>query len=332
MTCDHFNLICALTISLAFACSQEVDAQSAPRLRIAQTDATITVLDGESVVLTYNKVSPPAPEGIDPVFERSGCLHPVCTPAGHSMTMMFPFDHAHQHGIFSAWVRTQYDDREIDFWNLAGGTGRVLHEKVVSVTEGDAAVGFEVDLIHRAVQEPAIDVLRERWKVTVHPTDGAHHCFDLETTQAAITDKPLRVKEYHYGGIAFRGQTRWLTDNDSGAKRRPELVREPGGFTNSLGSDRVKGNHEHAQWVTFTGQVDGEPASITVLCHPDSFRAPQAARLHPSKPYFVFAPCVDGSFVIDREHPFQAKYRYLLTDTEPDAKWIQQQWDKWFTP
>jgi len=31
----------------------------------------------------------------------------------------------HQHGIFTAWVMTKWRDREIDFWNLAKGSGRV---------------------------------------------------------------------------------------------------------------------------------------------------------------------------------------------------------------
>ena len=59
-------------------------------------------------------------------------------------------------------------------------------------------------------------------------------------------------------------------------------------FLNDLGSDRIKGNHEHARWVSLSGQNDGQPVTITVLCHRDNFRAPQAARLHPTKPYFVF--------------------------------------------
>jgi len=66
-----------------------------------------------------------------------------------------------------------------------------------------------------------------------------------------------------------------------------------------------------------------------VLCHADNFRAPQAARLHPLKPYFCFAPCVDGTFTIDRDHPFTGRYRYLITDAKPDAGWLDRQWESW---
>ncbi len=112
-----------------------------------------------------------------------------------------------------------------------------------------------------------VDILRERWKLTAFVTDGSYHVFDIETTQTALTDKPLIVQKYHYGGMAFRGQTRWLTDNDDDAKKNTDatkeaaskLLREPNSFLNDLGSDRIKGNHEHARWVSFTGQIDGQP-------------------------------------------------------------------------
>ena len=39
---------------------------------------------------------------------------------------MFPFDHAHQHGIFTAWVQTTWLDREIDFWNRQTPIGMIF--------------------------------------------------------------------------------------------------------------------------------------------------------------------------------------------------------------
>ena len=301
---------------------------AAQGLNVTETDSAVVVRRDAQTVVSYNKVSPPAPSGVDSVYKRSGCLHPVRSPGGSTVTQMFPIDHPHQHGIFSAWVNTTYDGQSVDFWNLAGGTGRVLHERVIATFQTPDAAGFEVDLIHRSTRV-AVDILCERWKVTVYPTDDTHHCFDLEATQTAITDKPLIVNEHHYGGMALRGPTRWLAADDSSAGEAPGLIREPSDFMNNLGSDRVNGNHQHAKWVAMTGSIDSEPVTIAVLSHVDNFRAPQAARLHPTKPYFCFAPCVDGSFVIDRKHPFKARYRYLVTDARPDVRWIDQQWDAW---
>ena len=316
-----------LVVWLAGACL--ANTAMAQSLKVVEADDVITVKHDDRVVVTYNKTSPPAPPGIDSVYERSGCLHPVSSPQGRTVTEMFPPDHPHQHGVFSAWVKTTYDGQPVDFWNLAGGGGRVLHERVVSTFQHRDAAGFEVDLIHRAETTPPVAVLRERWKITVYPTDGTYHRFDLETTQTAATDKPLTVSKYHYGGIALRGLTRWLTAKDGDARKHPTAAREPSEFLNNLGSNRIEGNHQHAKWVALWGSIRSKPVSIAVLCHADNFRAPQAARLHPTKPYFCFSPCVDGTFTIDRDQPFKGRYRFLVTDAEPDAEWLDRQWETW---
>ncbi len=305
------------------------DTATAQSVKVVETDSTITVKHDDKTVVTYNKTSPPAPPGIDSVYERSGCLHPVSSPQGRTVTEMFPPDHPHQHGVFSAWVKTTYDGQSVDFWNLAGGQGRVLHERVVRTFQHSDSAGFEVDLIHRAETTPPVDVLRERWKITVYPTDGTYYVFDLETAQTAVTDKPLTVNKHHYGGHALRGLSRWLTAKDGGARKQLGPTREPSGFLNDHGSNRVEGNHQHAKWVALWGNINSKPVSVTVLCHSDNYRAPQAARLHPTKPYFCFSPCVDGTFTIDRDHPFKAAYRYLVTDAELDAEWIDRQWETW---
>ncbi len=298
-------------------------------LSVQITSETIQISQDDHVVLAYNKRSPPVPDGVDPVYHRSGFLHPVASPSGKVVTATFPRDHLHQHGVFSAWVKTQWNDRKINFWDLAGRTGRVLHEDVTSVFSDDSVAGFEVDLIHRAVEEPQTDILREHWKISVYPTDGSYHCFDLQTTQTALTDLPLEIEKYHYGGVAVRGPSRWIQAQNVGAARATKAEREPSNFLNDRGSDRVPGNHQHSRWVSLTGKIQGKTVSITVLCHASNFRAPQAARLHPSKPYFCYAPCVDGEFVIDADHPYQAKYRYLVTDAEPNPDWLNEQWQAW---
>ncbi len=303
-------------------------------LQLDETDATITIRQSSKIVLTYNKQAPKVPDGIDPIFARTGFLHPVASPMERIVTEVYPFDHAHQSGIFSAWVKTRWNDREIDFWNLAGGTGRVVHQRVLTTFASDGRIGFETDLVHRAMQAPAVDVLRDRWKVTANETDGSYHSFDIESTQTALTEIPLIVQKYHYGGMAFRGSVRWLTEKDSDSKKQADqnAEREPNSFQNEFGSDRIKANHEKTRWVSFTGAIHGQPVTLTVLSHAENFRAPQPARIHPTKPYFVFSPCVDDEFLIDRDHPLTNRYRFLITDLPADSAWIQQQWTTWCGP
>ncbi len=94
-------------------------AARAPTLDLKETESTITISFQAKPVVVYNKQSPPVPAGIDPVYQRSGFLHPVSSPDGTIVTATFPLDHPHQHGIFSAWVKTSYDGQPVDFWNLA---------------------------------------------------------------------------------------------------------------------------------------------------------------------------------------------------------------------
>jgi hypothetical protein len=300
-------------------------------LQLIQDDASIRIRSGEQTILVYNKVHPPLPPGIKPAYRRSGFLHPVVSPSGQVVTDVYPADHPHQNGVFSAWVMTRWNDREIDFWNLGKETGRVSHEQVVSTFSGKGKIGFEVDLTHSAVQQPTTDILRERWNITAWETDGSYHMFDLKTTQTALTDRPLFIEKYHYGGVGYRGSIRWLAQ--SGGSNRPDsdvdTESEAFGIVNDQGEDRIRGDAKPTRWIAVGGQIDGRPVSITVLCHQDNFRAPQAVRMHPTKPYFAFSPCVDGAFTIDKQNSYRATYRYLVTDAEPDAGWINDQWARW---
>ena len=206
-------------------------------VRLIEQPNSISIKRGEKTVLVYNKESLPVPEGMDPRYNRSGFLHPVASPSGRVVTATFPKDHPHQHGIFSAWVNTTFDGRKIDFWNLLGGTGRVVHEKVISTTDDKSGIGFKVDLLHRTEGDKPIDVLRERWKITLVSTSDDFNCFDMESTQTALTEIPLIVHKYHYGGMVLRGPVAWLNEKSQNAKVQAAAASR---FVNDHGSNRRK--------------------------------------------------------------------------------------------
>lgn len=79
------------------------------------------------IIMGYHQAIAEPPTEIDPVFRRSGFIHPLTTPSGLVVTDDFPPDHAHQHGVFFAWVNTTFDGRHVDFWNQKERTGRVGH-------------------------------------------------------------------------------------------------------------------------------------------------------------------------------------------------------------
>lgn len=298
------------------------------RFSLENTESCITVRSHGKTILCYNKISPDLPDKIDPIYKRSGFLHPVMTPNGKTVTAAFPFDHPHQQGIFSAWVSTTWNGHSVDFWNLAKGTGRVLHQRVHRIFAEENRVGFAVDLVHRIEKPYVVDILKERWTITVNETENGVHSFDLHSKQSLLTKKPLNIRKFHYGGFAVRGPVRWLK---TPTRSSDDSLSQATGckITNEHGHDRITGNHQQSRWVSMSGLLDGKAASITMMRDPLKPATTGAARLHPSKPYFCFAPCIEADFQITQSDPLESYFRFLITDSPPTANWITNAWENW---
>ena len=275
---------------------------------------------GNRPVLQYNHAVLPAPEGLEEHFKRSGHIHPLFDPAGRSVTDDFPPDHAHQHGIYFAWTNSQFEGRPVDFWNQAGGTGRVGHVKLLDVVDGNVFAQFTAALRHDDLTAPGgpQPVLEETWTVRVYNLWGSF-LVDLESRQRTAGESPLSINEYHYGGMAFRGSRRWFKN-------------EPSDFLTSEGKNRIQGNHTRPRWVHAHGLIDGRPSGVTLMCHPDNFRFPQPVRLHPDKPYFCFAPMVGGQFTIQPGEEYVSRYRYSIHTGRPDAEAANRLWHDYAQP
>ena len=307
---DQCGLRFILLVSLLFL-SPAIMAE----LTLDETPAEIRVSLGGKPVLTYVKKERPVPKGISEDYRRSGYIHPVYSPGGKEVTGDFPADHAHQHALFFAWTNTMFDDKKVDFWNLAKKTGTVEFRGVESILRKDDRVGFTVNHAFVAIAEGRrTDVLKETWTVIVHKTAGHYFSFDIVSVQECASEKPLVLSKYRYGGMAFRGHIDWLS-KDSGFK-----------FVTSEGNNRLEGNHTRPNWVAMSGLIGGEQTSIAVMCSPKNFRAPQSVRMHPSKPYFCFAPMVTDSFRIEPGAQYVSRYRYLVHSAAVDPKVVEKHW------
>ncbi|MFG0297965.1 MAG: PmoA family protein [Maioricimonas sp. JB045] len=298
----------------------EAGRDQRPEVAVEQDENAIVVQVGDRTVLQYNVATVQPPADLDPVYARSGFIHPLMTPAGHVVTAGFPKDHAHQHGIFSAWVRTEFEGRKLDFWNQRDLTGHVRHVSVDRIETGPVFAQFDVTLEHSDRSDPKQPrpVLKETWTVRVYHSK-APFLFDIVSTQTCVADSPLQVNEYHYGGIAFRGTTKWLNQ-------------ETADFLTSDGHSRVAGNHTRPKWVAATGPFEEGPGTLTVLDHPANFRFPQPVRLHPSKPYFVFTPPFLGPFALPPGQPYVSRYRYFVHDGAPVTADYDRLWRDYGAP
>ena len=100
----------------------------------------------------------------------------------------------------------------------------------------------------------------------------------------------------------------------------------------SEGHDRKAGDATKAKWVHMDGEVDGAPAGIAVLIHPDNFRFPQPLRLNPKNPQLCVAPSQDGDWEIAPSKPYVSKYRFVIYDGPPNNELIERLWNDYAYP
>lgn len=269
----------------------------------------IVVRSGDKEILRYQAEPGELPrQDIPEVYRRGGYIASIHTPTGRLVTDDFPPNHVHHHGVWSPWTKTEFEGRKPDFWNMGAGTGRVESVAVDDVWQKDGRAGFKVR--HRFIDmtaKPEKVALLETWEVDV-ASAADHFIIDLTITQDCAGESPLKLPEYHYGGLGFRGNRAW-----NGAANCRFLTAS--GLT-----DRTQVNTAKEPWCWIGGKVEGETCGVTFLCHHSNFRAPQPIRVHPEEPFFCYAPQQGGAMEIAPGKPYVARYRMIIADGEPDAQ------------
>jgi len=303
---------------LLFARNEAVDYRlvagapsEAPRVEVADDGKSLDLRVAGKTLLRYAAAVVEQP---DPIFSRSGYLHPVWTPSGRKITNDSPPNHLHHHGIWSAWTSSEFEGRKSNFWESKEKQGRVECVKVEATASGPLYGGFRAR--HRFLNLNGPDgpkaALDEVWEVRVYALPD-RNVFDLVSTQTTAGDAPLVIREYRYGGIGFRGSADWE------GKNAVQLL-------TSEGKGRVDGHATRAKWVLASGKVDGAPVSIGFLGHPSNFRAPQPLRIHPDEPFFNWAVPQGGDFAIEPGKPYVARYRFIVADGTLTADEMNAAW------
>lgn len=298
-------------------------ALSAADLRVEETAEAITVTRGETPVLTYHKADVPPPAGVDPVYRRSGFIHPLRTPSGASVTGIHPEDHHHHIGLWHAWVKTKHGDDEPDFWNLGKKTGRVRYAKTLEIDQGtpdDPAAGFAVEqeqVAYKGKAKKETVVLRERFEVTVHDGDGAN-VVTYAVQQKNVSEESLVLPAYRYGGLlAYRAPHHWDQTNSD--------------YLTSEGLDRTNSHQSRAKWVRMHGPVDKGIGALTVLIHPENRDFPQRLRTWPASAnngaiFFNVVPTQETAWEIKPGQSIAMRYRLVATDGKPKPAQIEKWW------
>lgn len=290
-------------------------------LKLIDNGGVLRWNDDNGGILQYQYAVKAPPTGVDDVFARSGYIHPLWSAKGKLMTNDFPKAHLHHHGIWFPWTNTMFDGKKTDFWNSKLKLGKIRFTKMVDQGAGDVFGFFSSLQEHLATHDPEKPVvaLNERWDVKIYHMNG-YRLFDFTSTQACATDKPLELKKYHYGGLGFRGSDAWEGENDKCL------------FLTSEGKTRKDGHGTRSRWCAIYQKIDGEMAGVAILCHPKNFRFPQPMRIHPSEPFFCYAPEALGDFKITPEANYVSKYRFFVFDGEANKETIERIWQDYANP
>lgn len=293
-------------------------------VKVSDYGGTLAFRVDDRPVFQYHAVESLLPrQDIDLKFERGGYIHPVFTPSGKLVTDDFPPNHVHHHGIWAAWTSTKFQGRTPDFWNVGDLTGTVVPAGLDTAWGGPVHGGLRAR--HKYLDlsagnpTPALD---ETWEVRVFDTRSGvdpYWIFDLSVVHMTATDSALYLPEYRYGGVGFRGNRAW--DGEENAF-----------FLTSEGKDRTNGHATRGRWVHVGGYVDGQLAGVAILDHPENFRAPQPMRIHPTEPFFNYAPSQAGDWAIEPGEPYVARYRFVVSDGPPDSTEINRLWNDYAHP
>jgi hypothetical protein len=311
-------------------------ARSAPAKMTAQLgDGTLRLRDGNRLVLDFHVEPSRPPPGVSAVYRRSGYIHPLFTPSGKAVTGDYGSDNPHQHGIWWAWPNTEFEGRTPNFWDAVptnnpaqhagAGTGRVELEALDTYWSGPVHAGFRARL--RSVDQsarPEKTALLETWTVRVYAMGADSErlrIVDLACRQECAGSSPIRFPEHRYGGFSIRGRHEWVGPGDAARC-----------LTSSGETDRQKAHASRSRWCYMGGLLDGAPAGLAVLAHPENFRFPEPLRVHDQVPFLNFAPSQAGPWELTPESPIVWRYRIVVQDGAPRQEQLEALWRDFANP
>lgn len=283
--------------------------------------------EGKSI-LNYRFAETLPPDGISPLYKRSGFIHPLWSPGGEVLTRIQAPDHYHHYGIWGPWTKTHIGTREVDFWNLASGQGTVKFAGFISETEGDVYSGFKALQQHIDFGAPGEDqvALNELLDVRAWNTGSNYWIVDYTTSLSCPLKGDILLDAYRYGGgIGFRATGKWNDQNSS--------------VLTSDKKNRADADGSFARWCI----VEGESATpqgrsgILFLSHPSNRAHPEPMRVWPSGTngrgdlYFEFVPIRHKDWKLEQNKNYGLKYRMIVFDGTMDAATAELLWNSFAT-
>ncbi|MCG8317908.1 MAG: PmoA family protein [Cytophagales bacterium] len=301
------------------------DKNNNSKVALQDVGEAIKVKIGGKDVLTYQYGITPVPEGVDELYARGGYIHPLKSPEGEILTRIQPPDHYHHYGIWNPWTKTEFQGREIDFWNLIKEEGTVRVKSVTSQVQGDVFARITALHEHIDLKAPTPGgsqvALNEQVDIRVWNSDPDNKVWliDFISTMNCATTSPLTIKKYRYEGFGFRATEKW---DDQNAR-----------LMTSQGKGKADGNGTRARWCDVRGPSIAGTSGILFMTHPANFNFPEQLRIWPvgandgkENVFFNFNPTQDRDWVMEPGKNYRLRYRMMVYDGAIDVRSAENYW------
>jgi len=278
-------------------------ADGSKQVKFQQGDGRIDVVIGGKPFTTYY-FSPDLPR---PFFHPLRSAEGIVVTRGYPMIPDVPAeakdrDHPHHR---SFWF-TFGDVDGVDYWgDNAKIQGKIVHRSVDKMVGGatQGVLSLTMDWIDNTGRK----ILVQKEEVVFHGDDTRRY-MDL-TIRVAPTDHDVKFNDTKEGMFAVRVAT---------------PLKEPNGgvITNSRGATGEKACWgKPAEWVDYSGQLEGTKLGVTIMDHPGSFRHPttwhvRAYGLFAANPFglrdFTGDKSKDGGYVVPKGKSILFRYRVLI--------------------
>lgn len=297
--------------------------------KVVQDNEAITLWYQNKPVVRYYTALCPVPEGVSPLFRRSGFVHPLWSPSGKVLTRVQPPDHYHHYGIWNPWTMTHIEGREVDFWNLAKGQGTVRFAGLESVLCDSYGGRFQVRQEHvdfTAVPQGRV-AIEEVWGIGVFSAQAEGRTVwvvDFDSHFWNVLNSPIMLDAYRYGGgLGFRATEEWTKDNCT--------------VLTSEGGTRKDADGQRARWCDVNGSfADGTRAGIVFLSHPENREHPEPMRIWPLDAnggrgdlFVEFCPIRLNSWTLEPGRKYRLRYRLIVYDGTLKPETAERFWQQY---
>ncbi|MEX0981567.1 MAG: PmoA family protein [Bacteroidales bacterium] len=316
----RFSILLSVAL-LVHACSG-----GSNEIEIVQTEDELTITDEGRPVLTYRISEMMPTEGVDPLYRRSGFIHPLQSPGGEVLTQIQPRDHYHHYGIWGPWTRTRIGDRQIDYWNLAKGEGTVRMKAILTSSSGQDHAAFtalqsHIDFGHEDGERVTMDEFYEVRYLGMEK-EVPRYMVDITSTFRNVIEDTIIFEAHRYGGgLGFRATERWNANSCT--------------VVTSEGKVRDEADGTTGRWCIIEGQssVEQGRSGILFMSHPANREHPEPMRVWPTDMpkgglMFNFTPTRYTAWEIVPGIDYTLRYRLVvfdgsLTTEEADAYWSE---------